>query len=129
MAELQVALVSPEREVWSGRGEMVVAKTLDGDVGIMAGHAPLLGTLVEGGVVRIRRQGEQELAAAVHGGFISMSEDQVSVLAEHAELGDEVDPEAARSALETALATIDQEGAESEASLQRARLRAAGYEA
>lgn len=129
MAELQVSLVSPEREVWSGRGEMVVAKTQDGDVGIMAGHAPVLGALVEGGVVRIRRSGERELAVAVHGGFISMSENQVSVLAEYAELGDEVDVDAARSALETALAATDQEGAESEARLQRARLRAAGHEA
>lgn len=129
MAELQVALVSPEREVWSGRGEMVVAKTQDGDVGIMAGHSPILGALVEGGVVRIRRSGERELAVAVHGGFISMSENQVSVLAEYAELGDEVDVEAARSALETALASTDQEGAESEVKFQRARLRAAGHEA
>lgn len=128
MAELQVALVSPEREVWSGSGDMVVAKTVDGDVGIMPGHAPLLSVLVEGGVVRVQRQGERELVAAVHGGFVSMSENQISVLAEHAELGDEVDVEDARTGLERALASIDQDGAESEARRHRARLRAAGQE-
>lgn len=128
MATLYVELVSPERELWAGEAEMVIAKTLDGDIGIMPSHSPVLGSLVEGGVVRVRRsEGRGEVAAAVHGGFVSVAGDQVSILAEVAELGDEVDVEEARSALERALADESEEAAH-EAVRQRARLRAAGQE-
>lgn len=97
MAELQVALVSPERELWAGTAEMVSAKTLEGDVGILGGHQPLLGVLVEGGIVRVRRGGDNDdFAAAVNGGFLSVSDDQVSILAEDAQLGSEIDVESAR---------------------------------
>lgn len=130
MAELQVALVSPEREVWSGTAWEVLAKTLEGELGILAGHVPLLGVLVQGGVVRIRRgeggDSAGDIDAAVDGGFLSMATDRVSILAEHAELGEDVDVEEARNALERALSATDEEGAESEADRQRSRLRAAG---
>lgn len=138
MAQLQIAVVSPEQEVWSGEARMVLAKTLEGELGILAGHIPLLGVLVRGGVVRIRRgeggdagdsAGESagDIAAAVDGGFLSMANDRVSILAEHAEFGEDVDVGEARSALERALSATDEE-AESEADRQRARLRAAGQE-
>ncbi len=134
MAQLQIAVVSPEREVWSGEARMVLAKTLEGELGILAGHIPLLGVLVRGGVVRIRRgeggdagDGAGDIAAAVDGGFLSMANDRVSILAEHAEFGEDVDVGEARSALERALSATDEE-AESEADRQRARLRAAGQE-
>lgn len=129
MAELQVALVSPEQELWSGTAAMVLAKTLEGELGILPGHQPLLGVLEEGGVVHIRgAQGESDLAAAVGGGFLSVSDDQVSILAEQAELGQDVDVAEARSALERA-SSSGEEGSEAEAAHQRARLRAAGHEA
>jgi F-type H+-transporting ATPase subunit epsilon len=129
MAKLAVELVAPDREVWSGEGDMVVIKTLDGEMGIMPGHAPVLAELVDGGVMRVLDGGQQTLIAAVHGGFISMSHNQVQVLSESAELGSEVDVAAARTALERALASVDEdETAVVEAQRARARLRAAGVE-
>lgn len=131
MATLQVELVSPERELWAGEAEMVVATTQDGDIGIMPSHSPVLGNLVEGGIVRVLGERQEErLVAAVHGGFISVAGNRVSVLAEHAELGEEVDVAEARSALERALAELgESEEAAVEAARARARLRAAGQEA
>lgn len=127
MAQLHVELVSPERKVWSGDAYMVVAKTVDGDLGIMPGHVPVLGTFAEGSVVRVLDQQNAELLrAAVHGGFLSVSENHVSVLAESAELGEEVDVAAARSAYERALASLEEEDARAEASKARAQLQAAG---
>ncbi|MBT2232863.1 F0F1 ATP synthase subunit epsilon [Nonomuraea sp. NEAU-A123] len=132
MAKLRVGVVSPEREIWSGEADMVIAKTVDGEIGIMPQHAPVLGVLVEGGVLRVKREGKGDLVAAVHGGFISVADDEVSVLAEVAELGSEVDVAAARDALERAQASIeaDQEDADAaiEAKRAKARLRAAGEE-
>lgn len=130
MADVHVELVSPERKLWSGEGEMVIATTLEGELGIMANHAPLFGRLVDGGVVRVLGAGEkQTFAAAVQGGFLSVDRNRVAILAERAELGDEVDVAEARSALERALAAPpgDEEAA-AEAARQRARLRAAGQE-
>jgi F-type H+-transporting ATPase subunit epsilon len=111
---------------------MVIAKTVDGEIGIMPGHAPVLGILVEGGVLRVKRADGGDLVAAVHGGFISVGDNNVSVLAEQAELGSEVDVAAARDALHRALASVDANSddgdAQVEAKRARARLRAAGEE-
>ncbi|MFJ2031248.1 F0F1 ATP synthase subunit epsilon [Streptosporangium sp. NPDC087985] len=133
MAKLRVGVVSPEREIWSGEADMVIAKTIDGEIGIMPKHAPVLGVLVEGGVLTVKRgDGESDLIAAVHGGFLSVADDEVSILAEMAELGSEVDVAAARDALQRAQASIEanQEDADAavEAKRARARLRAAGEE-
>lgn len=130
MAKLHVALVSAERTVWTGEADMVIAKTVDGEVGIMPGHSPVLGSLVEGGVVRAVGVDGGDVIAAVHGGFLSVSEDNVSVLAEIAELGEEIDIARARSALDRALVTIEgnEEDAEALVAARRAqaRLKAAG---
>jgi F-type H+-transporting ATPase subunit epsilon len=133
VAKLRVGVVSPEREIWSGEADMVIAKTVDGEIGIMPRHAPVLGVLVEGGVLRVKRgDGESDLVAAVHGGFLSVANDEVSILAEVAELGSEVDVSRARNALERAQASVEanQEDADAavEAKRARARLRAAGEE-
>ncbi|WP_248964345.1 F0F1 ATP synthase subunit epsilon [Sphaerisporangium perillae] len=131
MAKLRIGVVSPEREIWSGEADMVIAKTVDGEIGIMPNHAPVLGVLVEGGVLRIKR-GDGDIVAAVHGGFISVASNDVSVLAETAELGSEVDVAAARDALQRALASVQADGEDAEAQVEakraRARLRAAGEE-
>ena len=121
MAELHVELVSVEREVWSGEATQVVAKTTEGDIGILPGHAPLLGQLADGGTVRILRPGG-EVVAAVHGGFLSVTEQGVTVLAEVAELAEDIDATRARTAAERARAEGDT------AALRRAesRLRAVG---
>jgi F-type H+-transporting ATPase subunit epsilon len=85
MATMRVAVVSPEKEIWSGEAEMVVARTLDGEIGVLPGHIPLLGVLAEEGQVRINT-GDQTVTAEVHGGFLSVTKDGVSILAESAEL-------------------------------------------
>ncbi len=116
MAQLQVALVAADREVWSGEADMVIARTMEGDLGVLPGHAPLFGVLA-GGVVEIRRSGDTPLRAAVDGGFLSVADDNVSVLAEQAELPDEVDTSQAQEDLRLA----EQEG--DAAAAQRARAR------
>jgi F-type H+-transporting ATPase subunit epsilon len=131
---VRVELVAPDGEVWSGRARMVIAKTLDGDLGILTGHPPVLGILAEGSLVRIldaEDVGEQkEMVAAVSSGFLAVRDDRVSVLARQAQLGSRVDTEAARAQLDAALSAADgqppgeQESAEVRYS--RALLRAAG---
>ncbi|GII75121.1 ATP synthase epsilon chain [Sphaerisporangium rufum] len=132
MAKLRIGVVSPEREIWSGEADMVIAKTVDGEIGIMPNHAPVLGVLVEGGVLRIKRSEGGDIAAAVHGGFLSVADNDVSVLAESAELGSEVDVAEARDALQRALASVDASAEDEQAQIAakraRARLRAAGEE-
>jgi F-type H+-transporting ATPase subunit epsilon len=82
--QLPVELVSVEQKVWSGEAEMVVARTTEGELGVLPGHAPLLGQLAEPSQVRIKLAGGQELAYDVGGGFLSIAEDGVTVLAEDA---------------------------------------------
>ncbi len=124
MATMQVQLVAPDRMVWSGEAEIVLARTVEGELGILPRHAPLLGVLVEHPVT-IRRSGEDDLVAAVHGGFLSVSSESVDVLAEIVELADEIDVPRARQALEAAKESHD-EGAKAAARRATARLRAAG---
>jgi len=129
VAKLAVQLVAPDREVWSGEGDLVVVKTPEGEMGIMPNHSPVLAELVDGSVVRVIDGGQQVLVAAVQGGFISMSRNELQVLSEGAETGGEVDVAAARSALDRALAARDEDDeAALDAQRARARLRAAGEE-
>jgi F-type H+-transporting ATPase subunit epsilon len=126
---MQVALVIPDRELWSGEASTVIAKTMEGDIGVLTGHSPVFGILSEASVVRILT-GDAEVRAAVSGGFLSVADDRVSVLAAQAQLGEEVDVEQARQELATALAE-GQAGAEDSPAVKyaRARLRAAGDQA
>jgi F-type H+-transporting ATPase subunit epsilon len=124
---LHVELVAVERRLWSGEATMVIARTTEGELGVLPGHAPLLGQLAGGGVVRIKQEGGEELVVAVHGGFLSVTEDGVSILAEIAEWADEIDVPRAQAALERARAGAADDP-EVRAAEQRAtsRLRAAG---
>jgi F-type H+-transporting ATPase subunit epsilon len=121
---MQVQLVAPDRMVWSGEADFVLARTVDGELGVLPNHAALLGVLVEYPVT-IRRTDEADLVAAVHGGFLSVSRDGVDVLAEIVELADEIDVPRAREALERAKDSDDDAG-KSAARRATARLRAAG---
>jgi F-type H+-transporting ATPase subunit epsilon len=126
---LTVELVSAERKVWTGEAGFVVARTLDGELGILPGHVPTLGVLAEGFTVRVSGGDAGEgIEAAVHGGFLSVSDDYVAILAEVAELSTEIDVARARAALDRANATNDEEtpGNGSAAARARARLAAAG---
>ena len=101
---LRVALVVPDRELWSGEARTVIAKTLEGDIGVLTGHSPVFGILAEGSLVRIRPDsGGDEVVAAVSGGFFSVADDRVSVLARQAELGSTVDTSWAQTALDAAI--------------------------
>jgi F-type H+-transporting ATPase subunit epsilon len=124
MATMQVELVSVERALWSGEATAVYARTAEGEIGILPGHAPLLAALEPGWVVRIDRANESELRVAVHGGFLSVGE-SVSVLAEMAEPAEDIDTARARAALERAQQD-DGPGAEEARNRALARLRAAG---
>ena len=127
MATVHVELVSVERLLWSGDATMVIARTTEGELGVLPGHAPLLGELAPGGIVRIQQEGGEELVFAVHGGFLSVTEDGVSVLAELAERSDEIDVGRAQQALERARAAgEDDDEAAASASRAISRLRAAG---
>jgi F-type H+-transporting ATPase subunit epsilon len=130
VATLQVELVAVERTIWSGEARMVIARTTEGELGILPGHAPLLGQLAEGGVVTIRGAEGEDLVVAAHGGFVSVTERGVSILAETAEISSEIDVQRAREALSRAEAERDDDP-EAAAAARRAqsRLRAAGQEA
>ncbi|MGD0686026.1 MAG: F0F1 ATP synthase subunit epsilon [Streptosporangiaceae bacterium] len=127
---LNVTMVVPEGEIWAGPAERVIAKTLDGDIGLLTGHTPVLGILVEGSVVRIVPEagpaaGEGELLAAVNGGFLALADDRVSILAREAQLGADVDRAGTQAALDAAQqAAGDEETADIR--YLRALLRAAG---
>lgn len=127
MATLHVELVAVERPIWSGEATQVSARTTEGELGILPGHIPLLGVLAAGAVVRIREESGEELVAAVHGGFLSVTEEGVSILAEVAELSDEIDVSRAQAALERARsAEADDEDAQDAEERAMSRLRAAG---
>ena len=128
MATMQVELVSAERRLWSGEAEMVVARTTEGEIGILPGHAPVLGEL-PAGVLRIIKGPEDEVVAAITGGFLSVSASGVSVLADIAELGPDIELERAQGAYDRAAATLahdDDEPARQALARAKARLQAAG---
>jgi F-type H+-transporting ATPase subunit epsilon len=124
MAEMRVELVAVERRLWSGEATFVRARTTVGDIGVLPGHEPTFAQMEEAGVVRIDGTDGRQLTVAVHGGFLSITPDGVTVLAEFAELSDEIDVSRARSALDRSDAS-DPEGVAA-AKRAQARLRAAG---
>jgi len=126
---LHVELVSPERVVLDAEADMVLARTIGGgDVAFMPGHAPFLGALQTHTLTIWLADGSKEMAA-VHGGFVSVSDDHVRILSNLAELGSQIDVARAERARDMALAGAQAEvDIEHEASLRRAqaRLTAAG---
>ncbi len=98
---LHVELVAADRLVWSGEAKMVIARTTEGDVGILPHHAPMLSLMVDG-VVDVQTTDGETWIAAVDAGFLSVANNRVSVLAEHAEMSHEIDLEKARHDLERA---------------------------
>ena len=121
MAELHVELVSVEREIWRGEASSVTARTTEGEIGILPGHAPLLGQLAEGFTVEIV-QADGRVVAAVHGGFLSVTDNGVTILAEIAELAGDIDQARAQASLDRSRTEND------EPAVRRAeaRLRAVG---
>ncbi len=102
MAEpMTVELVAADRVVWSGEATTVIARTTEGELGILANHAPTLGVLVAG-AVEVQTADDERLTAVVDRGFLSVANNRISILAEHAQLSDEIDVEQARRDLESA---------------------------
>ncbi|GAA3043580.1 F0F1 ATP synthase subunit epsilon [Gordonia defluvii] len=98
----RVEVVSADERLYSGDATMLVAQTTDGEIGVLAGHAPLLGQLTEGGYIAITEADGSRRVAAVTGGFLSVSADVVTILAESAEWAHTVDVAAETAALDAA---------------------------
>ncbi len=105
--QFHVELVSVEAKVWSGEAEMLVARTTEGEIGVLAGHSPTLGQLVDPSRVRAVLGGGEEIAFDIAGGFISVTGTGVTILAEGATAAQGPDPSAARAHGATATATAD----------------------
>jgi F-type H+-transporting ATPase subunit epsilon len=103
---LQIELVAADRVVWSGQASEVLARTVEGDLGVLADHAPLLSLLVPSVVVITPLEGDM-VRAAISEGFISVANNRVSILSEDAFLADEIDAAAAQSELEAAQESDD----------------------
>ena len=136
---LRVEVVVPDGEIWSGRARMVIAKTLDGDLGVLTGHPPVIGILAEGSMVQIldpedgagAAEAGDRVLAAVSSGFLSVADDRVSVLGRQAQLGSQVDAAVVRAELDATLAEIGPVPADEEpveVKYARALLRAAGQQ-
>lgn len=126
MATMHVELVSIEAAIWSGEATAVYGRTTEGELGILPGHMPLLGALEPGYPVRIEQEGGEDLHVAVHGGFLFVHKDHgVSVLAEQAEMADDIDAGRAREALSAAEREGDADGDDAR-NRALARLRAVG---
>ena len=128
---LDVHIVTPEREVWAGEVQELIARGVDGEVGILGGHAPLLVQLAIGPIRMLREAGE--VAAVVDGGFLHVSTHEgvtrADVLASHAELAEEIDLSAARGRLEEfegRAAEDDDEVAAGEIAKAAARIKLVG---
>lgn len=124
MAQMSVELVAVERRLWSGDATFVFARTTEGEIGVLPGHEPTLAQLEQAGVVRIDTPDGSSVTAAVHGGFLSITPEGVTVLAEVAELSEEIDVERARAAVGRADASSE-EGIAAKARAET-RLRAVG---
>ena len=120
---LHVEVVSPEKILYSGDGEMVVCRTAAGDIAFLPGHAPFLGALGVAKVRVIHPDGEQ--VVAVHAGFVEVSNNRVVVLSDVAELPEQIDVGRAESAKQRAEAVLasNENDAEAIAARDRAELR------
>ncbi|MGC4962048.1 F0F1 ATP synthase subunit epsilon [Gordonia sp. DT218] len=97
-----VEVVAADEKLYSGEATFVIAQTTSGELGVLANHEPLLGQLVPGGFVVIAEESGKRLSAAVQGGFLSVTGESVTILAESAQWADDIDAAAERSALESA---------------------------
>jgi F-type H+-transporting ATPase subunit epsilon len=107
MAEpMQVEVVAADRVVWSGRSSNIIDKTVEGDIGILPNHEPVLAVLEPSGVVIFSEDGQREIVA-VDGGFISVSQGRVSILSEYARMAGEINVTQAEKELAEAQRVLD----------------------
>ena len=123
---VEVHIVTPEREVWTGEAEMIIARGVEGEVGIMGGHAPLLVQLAIG-PLKINREDGSSVRAVVDGGFLHVGTHEgvtrADVLASQAEMADEVDVVAARARADALTAQLGQQRdtADAEAAIEQVK--------
>ncbi|CAN5160584.1 F0F1 ATP synthase subunit epsilon [soil metagenome] len=123
---LRLEILTPERAVYDGEVDMVIAPGSEGYLGILPHHAPLL-TALGGGEFRVKKGGGEEVLA-VFGGFMDVRGDRVTVLTEEAESADEIDDQRAtaareRAQQELASATSTAEEARARVQLERSLVR------
>lgn len=119
---LSVAVVSAERAIWSGEAKSIVAKTPEGDIGILANHEPVLALLVDSSALKIVQADGSTMMVAVHGGFFSVAGNEVNVIAEVAEMSEDIDVDRAKAALARLQAESDRDE-DGQAALKRAETR------
>jgi F-type H+-transporting ATPase subunit epsilon len=131
---LSVKVITPDKTVWNDEVEEVILPSTTGQLGILSGHAPLL-TALEIGVLRVR-PGKEWKAIALMGGFAEVENNEIKILVNGAELGDNIDLDTARSEYQAAQSRFDRVGdsndrqekiqAENSMKKARARLQASG---
>ena len=122
--QLHVELVAADRTVWSGDASFILARTTEGDIGIMPNHAPVLSVMVAG-VVEVVTDDSERWAAAVDAGFLSVADNRVSILSESVDLAKDIDLEQAKRDLEGARAVPDSDEHSAAVRRAEARVRAA----
>ncbi len=123
---LDVQVVSPERILWTGDAEMVIVRTVDGgEIAFLTGHAPFVGALEIARVKVTPAEGGDDLVIAVHGGFVEVSHDLVSILSDVAETADQIDVDRAQQAGSAAQESLraDADDEDADAALRRAEVR------
>jgi F-type H+-transporting ATPase subunit epsilon len=118
MAEMNVEIVAVDRKIWSGQATFIFTRTTVGEIGVLPRHIPLVAQLLDDAMVRVEREGEKDLRIAIDGGFMSVTEEGVTILAESAEFDSEINETAAKEDSESDDPRIAARG--------RARLRAIG---
>ena len=120
---LTVEVVSPEAILFTGEADMVIARTLDGEIAFQPGHVSFLGALEDSSLRILQENGQ--MTFAVHGGFVEVSNDRVTVLSDVAEHSNAIDVARAQAAYERAEAAMraDPEDAEAAAAVRRANIR------
>ncbi len=124
---MNLEIITAERSVYSGEVDMVIAPGLDGQLGILPKHAPLM-TVLKPGELTVKKSGEEDMYVAVSGGFMEVIGNRVSVLADACERSDEIDEARAELAMQRAQERLAQHGSDMEleramSSLQRAQIR------
>ncbi len=128
MSKIRCEIITAERVVYCDEVDMVIAPGVEGTLGILPHHAPLMTTLTVG-ELRVKKEGEEDLSLAISGGFMEVRSNQVTVLADTAERADEIDvarAEAARRRAEERLKQRREEDidlARAQAALRRSLIR------
>jgi F-type H+-transporting ATPase subunit epsilon len=119
---MDVAIVDPEKELWAGEADFVVARSEDGEIGVLPGHAPFLGVLKFSKLKVVT--GDDTIVFAVHSGFIEVKDNKVSVLARAAEVASDIDVARARNQAERARERLQQQADDEDAKYALARAEA-----